>query len=433
MAIKDPSDIKLNERYDVEALIGSPPGWTLRWGLTAMLAVLALLFWVAYLVRYPDVVEARAVLTTENPPIRLVAGASAKIEKLTVSNGSRVQLGALLGVLESPARLEDVVFLDSVLQKMMKEEVNGNLDLKLPEALKLGALQARYAEFSQRLKDLKYFLSQDINYLKISNLRKQMDEIQRLNNSLARQEKILQEEVLLAMKNMQRDSILLANKSGVQLEFERSQSDWLAKRRELEALRSGTAGNNLRIREMQAQILDLQQVQSDGESQKLLDFRTEAQRLQGEIGIWKQTYLLLAPVGGEVALTKTWSEQQFVEAGTEVLTIVPQEGAGEILAKALLPSARSGKVIIGMPVIIRLDGYPYQEFGVLNGAVRRIAVVPGEQGYELEISVPKDLKTSYGNLVPFRQEMQGTARIVTEKRSLLNRVLERILAGFQDN
>jgi hypothetical protein len=53
MPIQNPSDIKLNERYDVEALIGSPPGWTLRWGLTVMLAVLALLLWIAYLVRYP--------------------------------------------------------------------------------------------------------------------------------------------------------------------------------------------------------------------------------------------------------------------------------------------------------------------------------------------------------------------------------------------
>lgn len=433
MPVKDPSDIKLNERYDIEALIGSPPGWTLRWGLTVMLAVLALLFWVAYLVRYPDVVEARAVLTTENPPIRLAAGTSAKIAKLTVTNGSLVEPGELLAVLENPARLKDVNLLDSVLQKMMEDEGAGYLDVKLPSVLKLGTLQGSFAEFSQRLKDLKYFLSQDINYLKISNLRRQIDDVLILNTSLFRQEKILKEEVALAMKNMERDSTLLAMNSLSKLEFEKSQSDWLARRRELEALRSGTSQNNLRIRELQAQILDLQQVQSDGESKKLLDFRSEVQRLKGEIDVWKQTYLLIAPVAGEVALTKAWSEQQHVEAGTEVLTIVPQESAGNVLAKALLPSARSGKVKVGMQAIIRLDGYPYQEFGVLNGEVRRIAVVPAEQGYELEIAVPEDLKTSYGNPVPFRQEMQGVARIVTEKRSLLDRVFDRILAAFENN
>jgi hypothetical protein len=112
---------------------------------------------------------------------------------------------------------------------------------------------------------------------------------------------------------------------------------------------------------------------------------------------------------------------------------VPQESAGNVLAKALLPSARSGKVKVGMQAIIRLDGYPYQEFGVLNGEIRRIAVVPAEQGYELEIAVPEDLKTSYGNPVLFRQEMQGVARIVTEKRSLLDRVFDRILSAFENN
>ena len=433
MPFQNPSDIKLNERYDVEALIGSPPGWTLRWGLMVVFAVFMLLVWIAYLVRYPDVVEARAVLTTENPPIRLTAGASAKIADLKVANGQVVQPGDLLAVLENPARLQDVNYLDTILQKMMAEASAGYLDDELPKTLQLGTLQASYADFSQQLISLRYFLSQDINYLKISNLRKQIDEVAMLNKSLARQEKIMKEEVALAFKNKQRDSTLLATSSLSKFEFEKSQSDWLARRRELEALRSGTSQNNLRTQEMQAQILDLQQVQSDGESQKLLDFRSEVQQLKGEIDIWKQDYLLVAPVGGEVEFTKVWSEQQHVEAGTEVLTIVPREGSGRILAKALLSGERSGKVKEKMAVNIRLDAYPYQEFGVLNGEVGRIATVPSEQGYELEISLPHDLKTSYGKLIPFRQEMQGTARIVTEKRSLLERVLGRILAAFESN
>lgn len=429
----DSSNIKLNERYDIEALIGSPPGWTLRWGLTAMLAVLVLMLGIAYFVSYPDIVEARAVLTTENPPIRLAAATSGKLAQLKVKNGQVVQLGDLLAVLENPAKLRDVQQLDTILQNMVGKEDAAYLDTQLPHMLQLGSLQASYASFSQKHKDLRYFLSQDINYLKISNLRKQMEVVGTLNKSLARQEKIMAEEMAIAQKNMERDSTLLAANSLSKLEFEKSKTDWLARRRELEALRSGTSQNNLRIREMEAQILDLQQLQSDGESQRLLDFRAEVQRLKGEIDAWKQTYLLLAPVSGEVALTKAWSEQQQVEAGTEVLTIVPMESAGRVIAKAQLTNNRSGKVKVNMPVNLRLDGYPYQEFGVLNGQVQRIAAVPGEQGYELEISLPADLKTSYGQIIPFRQEMQGTARIVTEKRSLLARVMDRILAAFEAN
>lgn len=433
MPITDPADIKLNDRHDVEALIGSPPGWTLRWGLTALLAVFVLLLVVAYLVRYPDVVEARAVLTTENPPIRLAAGSTGKLSKLLVTNGQAVENGQLLAVLENPAALPDVEELDSVLQKMSNENSVHFLEKNLPKNFQLGALQSNYAEFSKRLEDLRYFLSQDANYLKINNLRKQINEVNNLNNSLARQEKILVEEVGLAQKSLIRDSTLLSKKSLSQLEFEQTQAEWLAKRRELEALRSSTSQNNLRIREMQARILDLEQSQSDGESEKMREFRSELERMKGEIDGWKQTYLLVAPVSGKVALTKAWSEQQQVEAGMEVLTVVPQEAAGKIIAKAQLPNVRSGKVEVGFAASIRLDGFPYQEFGVLNGSVERIAAVPSENGYELEISVPADLKTSYGKQVPFRQEMQGTARIITKKQSLLERLFDKILATFHAN
>lgn len=431
MPIQHPSEIKLNERYDVEALIGSPPGWALRWGLTLLCGVFLLLLGIAYFVRYPDVVTAHVMLTTENPPIRLAAGATAKIVELKVTNGSVVQTGDLLAVLDNPAKRSEVALLDSVLQKMMAGKEDDYLEMELPQIFHLGPLQAGYGDFAKRLKDLHHFLSQDINYLKIRNLHKQIDEVNQLNRSLSRQEKILLEEVALAQKSFVRDSTLFSTNNLSKLEFERTQSEWLARRRELEALRSGTSQNTLRISEMQARILDLQQVQSDGESQKLLDFRAEIQRLKGEIDAWKQAYLLIAPVAGEVALTKAWSEQQQVAEGTEVMAIVPKESAGHIIAKAVLPNNSIGKVREKMPVHIRLDGFPYQEFGVLNGRVERIATVPSEQGFELQISLPMDLKTSYGKTIPFRQEIQGTARIVTEKRSLLERILDKLLSALR--
>jgi len=120
--IKDPSDIRLTERNDLEAIIGSPPGWALRWGMTALLLVSGLLLAVSWFVRYPDVVEARAVLTTENPPIRLTAGASAKIADLKVANGQYVQAGDLLAVLDNPARLENVLRLESFLKNLTDGE-----------------------------------------------------------------------------------------------------------------------------------------------------------------------------------------------------------------------------------------------------------------------------------------------------------------------
>ena len=82
----------------------------------------------------------------------------------------------------------------------------------------------------------------------------------------------------------------------------------------------------------------------------------------------------------------------------------------------------------GLTTTVRLDAFPYQQYGILRGAVLNIALVPQKEDYQLEIQLPVDLTTSYGKTLNFRQEMQGIAHIITEDR----RVVERILDRFRD-
>ncbi|HFA47526.1 MAG TPA: HlyD family efflux transporter periplasmic adaptor subunit [Bacteroidetes bacterium] len=431
MAITNPSDIRLNRQDDLEAIIGNPPGWTMRWGMTVLFLATAMLLTIAWFVSYPDIVEAGTVLTTEKPPIRLVAGASARIIAVRARNGDHVLKDELLGILESPAEANDVLALDGFVQSLSREDPADFISLRPPENLQLGSLQAEYARFKMNFEELQYFIKQDINFLKISNLRKQIIEIENVNSSLAKQIRILEKEVQLYLKNAQRDSTLLTQNAASELEYEQSQTRYFLKKRELENLRSQPANNRLEIKQLQAQILDLRQRQSDAQNEHLLAIKSDIQALKGEIDKWKQTWLLIAPIDGKVALTSTLAEQQFLKAGQEVMTVIPTEKAGNIIAKALLAGMGSGKVKDGMDVHIRLEGFPYQEFGVLNGKVKRIAEVPGKNGYELEIELTDGMTTSYGKEIPFRQEMAGTARVITEERSLLMRILEDLRAAFE--
>lgn len=433
MPIQNPSDIRLNEQNDLEAIIGHPPGWALRWGMTVLFGVLGLLLLIAWLVRYPDIVEARAVLTTEHPPIRMVAKASGALAELRVKDGQSVQAKEIIGVLDNPAKLEDIERLEIFLENLSENRPDSYLAIDAPKQLQLGNLEAMHAQFSQRFSELKHFLEQDINYLKISNLRKQILEIERLNRSLERQTAILAEEVEVAHAGFARDSILLSQNSLSELELEATKTVWLRRRRELESLRSGTVQNALSIRQMEAKILDLQQLRSDDESELQLNFKSEIERLQGEIEVWKDTWLLTAPITGEVALTNAWSKNQFIEEGMEVLTIVPQAEAGKVFGKAFLTGEGLGKVGEGMTAYLRLDGFPYQEYGVLNAELRSISEVPGAQGYEAQLTLTNGMVTSHDRPIPFRQEMQATARIVTQERSLLKRLLERIWGVVEQN
>ena len=99
----------------------------------------------------------------------------------------------------------------------------------------------------------------------------------------------------------------------------------------------------------------------------------------------------------------------------------------------MLPTVNSGKVRKGMRANIRLEGYPYQEFGVLQGQVSSIALVPEKEAYLVEIALSDSLVTSYGRTIPFAQELPGTARIITEDRRILDRVFDQVLSLVKNN
>ncbi len=422
--IHRPEDIKLNDQDDPEAIIGNLPGWALRWGMTALLLAFGLVLALSAFIRYPDIVEARAVLTTENPPLRIKAATSGEIERLLVKNGQLAQAGEVLAILKNAALPEDIAQLEPFLEKIEAAEPATLLAVAPPSGLRLGELQGDFSKLREQLSDLQFFGKQETNFLKINNLRQQIVGILKINGSLESQIRLLETETSLTRKNYERDSFLFFDKASLsRLEMEQSHSAFLRKKRELEALRSGLSQNDLSARQLEAQILDLQQFQSGNINDRLLAFRQTTSALQGKIAEWKQAWLVLAPIAGTVDLSPSRSEHQFVREGEEILTIVPVKEAGKLACRAILPTTGIGKVTPGLVARLRLDAFPYQQFGSLEGRVGNIALAPVEAGYEIEILLGDSLKTNFGKVIPFRQELQGTLRIVAEKRSLLNRML----------
>lgn len=120
-----------------------------------------------------------------------------------------------------------------------------------------------------------------------------------------------------------------------------------------------------------------------------------------------------------------WIENQNVQAGETVFTTIPT-GSFQLIGKAALPVARSGKVKIGQKVNIRLENFPENEFGILRGKVQNISLVPSQSGetiyYTVEIRLPEGLLTTYQKKLPYLPNMQGRADVITEDMSLLSRL-----------
>jgi multidrug resistance efflux pump len=415
--INNPTDIQLNERDDIQALLGNPPSWMLRFGVWAVAGVLALLFALAWFIKYPEVVEAKVIFVTENPPIRVFARASGRVQALLVKNQQRVQRGDLLAVLDNTADWKDVL----KLEKMIESDP---LSILPSNHLNLGNLQSAYSTFSQNWKDYSYFTTKTGIETKIQFINNQIDHLEALNANLQSQKGIQEQEFALAESEFSRQKRLYTEGVNSASEYEKFQSTYLQQKRQIEATQAQFINNAASIGQQQSQINDLRQSKNDNTNTKQLTLEEDRRRLREAIAAWKQNYLLIAPIAGTTTLTKIWSAEQNINTGEELLTIVPDNSSEKIVGKATLPIAGSGKVVAGLIARIQLADFPARQFGIVEGTVTSIAAIPQKDEYMMDIALPQSLATSYGKPIPFRQEMQGLAKIVTKDRRIVLRLFD---------
>ena len=148
---------------------------------------------------------------------------------------------------------------------------------------------------------------------------------------------------------------------------------------------------------------------------------------------WEQTYLIISSTDGVVSFQQFWGENQFVKSGDAILSILPKNKQN-IVGRMAIPATNSGKVVSGEKVLIKLDNYQYQEFGIVEGKVQNISLTPDKDGnYYVDVLLPKGLKTSYNKELPFDKELKGNAEIVTKDLRLIERFFYQVrkLLGYQ--
>ena len=431
---QNPADIRLNDSHEVDQILGNPPSWLLRWGISLVFLTASVFSLLAWWIKYPDVLTAEVQILTENPAIRVVPLASGQLAELLVANQESVEKGQLLGAIDNPVSRLDIVTLETFLDQLNLATIPEQFqEMSIPTSITLGTMQSGYTSLLARLSDYQYFLKQTNSTQKINNLKDQIKHLHTLNTTLEKQQQTLSKEVQIAYKKYQRNSQL--NKEGIisDQDLEGIETSYLQYQRQLESFESQMINNKVSIEQLESQQLDLKQNRVDADKNKRLAIQESLRNLKSQIADWKQTFLIVAPIAGKVNLTKIWTTKQFVKSGEELLSIVPDKGSGAIIAKALLPLNNAGKVKVGQTVNIRLNGFPYQEYGIIKSEVKHIALLPEVGVYTIDLSLSVVLVTTYDKIIPFQQEMTGMANIVTEDRRVLVRIFDRFLSLLKNS
>lgn len=429
--IENPNDIRLNDQDEVQSLLGQAPGWMLRWGIPFVgLGVLILLLISAW-VRYPDVITGRAsILANNNPPIRVMAQRSGRISELLAKPGDTVASGQILGVLENAASSAEVRELETILAQFTGLSETSAYTLP-PHFLQLGEIQTPYAALQRHIGEFLDARNETHTQKALQMLAGQIAALEASNQSLNRQVNTLKKEVELAERHATLMQRLYEAGANSEEDKERAEAAYLRYQRELEAKKAEILTNRLSITRIGSERLGLERIADERLRTEKLLLRESAATVSAAIQTWKQNHGIIAPTPGVVFAEGAWTAQQYIQAGEAAFTILPV-GSSIASARTWIAPDGLGKVKPGAVVQLRLDAFPYKEYGILEGVVKNLAPVPTgnpqeQLRYLAEIELTGNLVTTYGIALPPQQEMPATARIITEKRSLLERIFDQFL------
>jgi hypothetical protein len=428
---KDPRSFKRTE--EVEAIIERMPT---RFGSSVTLFVLILVFVFAvfgWIIKYPDVVTGIISISDTRAAVKLVAQTSGKLQLNDMQNFKVVKEGQYIGIIHNAADLKDVKKLKSLISSFSIQDARNHLKMDMfPKNLSLGELSLKYFAFLNAY-------SQTVQYFETKLYDKQIDALSKLVLEYESVKEIAANRIHMSGASMGlvgkfsgRDSILFSKKVLSEAERDQSKMTLLAAQDGYQNTLKEHSYANSQLQQAKSQLQQTMIQKAEKENKLELDLIAAFTDLDDNFKMWEEKYVLMAPSAGKVQFLKFWTENEFVQSGEPVFAIVPEHHG--MLGQMTMPVNGAGKVRVGQEVIIKLDNYPYMEYGSIKGLVSSISLSTNTQNtaegivenYLVNVSLPEKLKTNYGAQLSFNSVASGTGDVIVHQRRLIERLFDNL-------
>lgn len=402
-------------------------------GIAIGLVVLLLIF--GWFIKYPEVLKGQITLNTRQAPVKLVAVATGNIILLQKKGGAVVKSGEYLGYIKNSAKINDVRTLNRLLNEVAVHKVNYNTHRHLfPENLSLGDVNTKYFGFLNALyRYLDYTKQQP--FVTQKEISKKMLETQEVTLSALKNDYINQKvKYKKSLSLFKMDSILYSKNVTAQADFDKALIAKYNSVLDFKAIDKQIISTKYQINEAKNKIELLAVEKATKETELIINLYNSYYDLLDTIKKWEHTYVFVSPITGKIDFLSFIKNNDFVQSGQEILKVIPKRD--EIIGQVNLPEQGSGKVKNGQDVIIKLDNYPYNQYGSIRGKVVKMSLVTNQQtlsdnqnkinSYLVNVSLPNGLKTNYGEVLDFHAEAKGTAEIITDDRRLIERFFDNL-------
>lgn len=423
--LDDHSDSAKSE--EVQAIIDRMPTYWVKYVALAVGALMGIIILLGFLIQYPDTVDGQISVTATTAPVHLVANANGRINLLQ-SNKNKLKKGSVISYIESGANYKHILLVDSLLNVANP----AGEDYPLPDTLILGEVSSSYNSFLLSHQQYKRLLASDLYATMRLNLQQQITWDEAVIDNLNREVKLKNEVLNKSRKRLSKDSILFIMKGISEQEFEQQQAMLLSLQ---EAQLNMESSRLMKHSEVSRNKMDIQRIlleETENKEKTFSEYITRKNELTNAINLWKERYLQYSPIEGELEYLGFWRNNSFVQSGQELFTVIPDKN--DLVGEVMIPSHGAGKVKLGQTANVKISNYPYDEYGLLKGAVTSISRIGNKiktqegtgEAYLILVSFPEGTVTNFGKTLPLDFETKGTVEIITKRKRLIERLFDNL-------
>lgn len=431
-----------DNRYSEEAqeIMGMIPPWVVRWGITVIAAILVGIVVACCIIKYPQTVTAPISITTENPPSELTARYDGLLDTVCFGNGDHIGQGELIALFVTSADYDDISKVKAFTEAGLALEVDSFVyNPRFDSTYVLGEMQSGWAEFARHCLDYRHYLSADYIGRRKALIAQQIAKNEVYYSDLKRQMSFVEKDLEYSRKGLVRDSTLRVKGVISEAEYDAAMQAFLNKENGHAGFVASLSQTELSIIQARQQLIELDIQQENEKAEYHRTIRQQQEQFLSSVAQWIEKYAIVSPCNGRMSMGGNIKSKNHITIGETVASVVP-DSTMAVVGHMSVPSEGFGKVECGQTVNVRLNGFPYMEYGVLKGRVSSISQVPEKmqaQGgsvvvYAVEVTFPDGLTTTYRKPLPLILEMDGTGDIITDDMRLIEQFIRPIISLFRN-
>lgn len=140
----------------------------------------------------------------------------------------------------------------------------------------------------------------------------------------------------------------------------------------------------------------------------------------------KQRFLY-APISGVISALNIHNTGEVVQPGQTIAEMTPNQAP--LVLEVSLPNREAGFIKTGMPVKVKFDAFPYQNYGVIPGKV--VSISPDAKTderlgvfYRVQVSIDRDSVNANNQTWKLKAGQTASAEIVIRQRSIADILLD---------